>query len=351
MARQTPPQSQRSSDGSHRPLSDSRRSFQYSPLDLAERSIRVIRVWPEFEDGMIACDIEHTNTRSTYRALSYTWGDVRDGSHAILINARRRQIGHNLWTFLCHARRFHDGRALWVDALCIDQDNVKEKNHQVKMMSEIYSKTEDVLVWLGPYDGGSVEYAMRRMRRYNGMGSMEMAKACAKEEVFWKGFKKITKADYWSRVWIIQEFIQPRRGKIIHGDHCVSFRTFENTARCLDRSSCYKYLRSSMSSRKRKVLFDYMANVYPLWQRRAAQAKSLRLRPPKESWPLLSGNRFCADIRDRVYGVLPLATYGADLEVDYHLNPFQLMLEAMWLEHDSEEDSSDILIALANILN
>ena len=47
---------------------------------------------------------------------------------------------------------------------------------------------------------------------------------------------------------------------------------------------------------------------------------------------------------------MPLATNGDSLRVDYHLNPFELLLESIWLEHDTEMDRTEILMNLANIL-
>jgi Heterokaryon incompatibility protein (HET) len=38
----------------------------------------------------------------------------------------------------------------WIDALCINQASIEEKNHQVAMMRKIYSSASFVLVWLGP---------------------------------------------------------------------------------------------------------------------------------------------------------------------------------------------------------
>lgn len=39
---------------------------------------------------------------------------------------------------------------MWIDAICIDQDDIAHKGHQVSMMGEIYSHASRVIVWLGP---------------------------------------------------------------------------------------------------------------------------------------------------------------------------------------------------------
>jgi hypothetical protein len=67
----------------------------------------------------------------------------------------------NLWDFLHEARSRKDQRRLWVDALCINQSHIDEKNHQVGIMGEIYSKAAWVLVWLGAEKAGSSNEGQR----------------------------------------------------------------------------------------------------------------------------------------------------------------------------------------------
>ena len=55
----------------------------------------------------------------------------------------------NLLTALRHLRDSNDISLLWVDALCIDQVNVREENIQIQLMSLLYSKAASVLIWLG----------------------------------------------------------------------------------------------------------------------------------------------------------------------------------------------------------
>jgi hypothetical protein len=50
---------------------------------------------------------------------------------------------------LCYLRKEESGRVLWVDAICINQKDDKERGHQVGMMRDVYSKATEVLIWLG----------------------------------------------------------------------------------------------------------------------------------------------------------------------------------------------------------
>ncbi len=322
--------------------------YRYTPLDPKnKRAIRVIRIWPDLVDGKIACEVDQVTTDSRYSALSYTWGSAKDAHETVLINGHRCMVRRNLWAFLDHAREYHARKALWIDAICINQDDIEEKNRQVQMMSRIYTRTEEVLVWLGP----RVDYAghcLRRMQAYEGMSDTEMALSSSKDSEFWKGFKAINSSRYWDRVWVVQEFIQSKKGRIIQGDRWISFDTFQNTIRRFDNRIYRLVLQYWVFGKRRNESFEvYISNIHPLWQMRLERARS---HEDHAKWAQLSGSRFCRDIRDRVYGIMPLATHGDSLRVDYHLNPFELLLESIWLEHDTEMDRTVILMNLANIL-
>jgi hypothetical protein len=93
-----------------------------------------------------------------YEALSYTWGDPSDrhdlyqepeGPDASMTTVR---IGGGLYEALMQLRDPAKSRTLWVDAVCIDQENLPERGEQVKIMRKIYSRATHVLIWLGPED-------------------------------------------------------------------------------------------------------------------------------------------------------------------------------------------------------
>ncbi|KAF7185680.1 Heterokaryon incompatibility protein 6, OR allele [Pseudocercospora fuligena] len=87
-----------------------------------------------------------------YVALSYAWGDPSMTEPLILDN-KRINVTKNLSNALDHLERcLDDEEALWVDALCIDQDNELEKSNQVAHMRDVYAKATKVFAWLGPLD-------------------------------------------------------------------------------------------------------------------------------------------------------------------------------------------------------
>jgi hypothetical protein len=87
-----------------------------------------------------------------YEALSYAWG-TSDNSRIIWIEFETLsievQVTQNLHAALIRLRNPYFERNLWIDALCINQEDDGEKAHQVGAMARIYGLAQRVVVWLG----------------------------------------------------------------------------------------------------------------------------------------------------------------------------------------------------------
>jgi len=89
-----------------------------------------------------------------YEALSYVWGSTSN-RRSIFIDQCEVKVTSNLHAVLLHLRHPFFERVLWVDALCINQNNVDEKEKQVGAMAMTYAKAACVIVWLGEATEGS----------------------------------------------------------------------------------------------------------------------------------------------------------------------------------------------------
>ncbi|KAK2754755.1 ankyrin repeat and sam domain containing protein 6 [Colletotrichum kahawae] len=126
--------------------------FNYDPLDLFKRGIRLLRLLKSYA-GPICCELFEVQVTergcdTPYEALSYVWGSS-DLTHRIEVNGKELSITANLHVALSHLRLIDADRVLWVDAVCIDQNNHKERGHQVQQMGDIYHQARQVVVWLG----------------------------------------------------------------------------------------------------------------------------------------------------------------------------------------------------------
>ncbi|KAH8690352.1 heterokaryon incompatibility protein-domain-containing protein, partial [Phaeosphaeriaceae sp. PMI808] len=131
--------------------------FRHRPLDTSHDSIRVLQVLCDQDDGIVQCEIRHTRVSDAeYDCLSYTWQPSLP-AHEIEINGGSFDVGDNLFQFLRAFRTFAHNNPevrlavplLWIDAICINQTESTEKNHQVQQMGAIYKSARKVYVWLG----------------------------------------------------------------------------------------------------------------------------------------------------------------------------------------------------------
>lgn len=99
-----------------------------------------------------------------YEALSYAWGGAKPPFlESGIIEGSILPISSALSTALRHLRKSSEERLLWIDAICINQNDEKERSAQVNFMGEIYACAKRVVVWIGPSEGDS-ERAMRFFR-------------------------------------------------------------------------------------------------------------------------------------------------------------------------------------------
>jgi hypothetical protein len=135
-------------------------AYYYSSLPLGKGYIRLLRLIPDRDKtAAIRCELFNYSLESgrgdhLFEALSYVWGDPKETVpiylHGSLFNATS-----NLHAALLRLRNHTMARIIWVDAICIDQGNTKEKQHQIQYMAEIYGQAKSVVVWLGNEADGS----------------------------------------------------------------------------------------------------------------------------------------------------------------------------------------------------
>jgi Heterokaryon incompatibility protein (HET) len=104
----------------------------------------------------VPCHISKKKTK--YEALSYTWVDEL-ATQPIYIDEKLALVGPNLREAIEFLRDKHNERVLWIDAICINQADVQEKNKQLSIMPYIYTRAQTVVVWLGCHDFGDLIFS------------------------------------------------------------------------------------------------------------------------------------------------------------------------------------------------
>ena len=141
-----------------------------------------------------------------FEALSYAWGNTRE-TKTIYVDGVFKSVPRNLEEALRALRDLEEtfsGMCYWVDSLCIDQENIEERNEQVKRMKEIYSQARAVIVWLGQEEEMDrvADQMMRELCHGAGNTPQPPSSFLLNE---WPALFAFAQKPYWNRCWIIQE--------------------------------------------------------------------------------------------------------------------------------------------------
>ena len=148
-----------------------------------------------------------------YYALSYTWGND-EPQWSILVNAVVFRVTRNLNSFLKHvAAPRYRSCLVFIDAICINQTDVQEKEAQIGLMGRIYSSASKVIAWLGGLDWvheNNVKSAKSSLAAQTARGASSAAVRVREQQrnryPAWLLVPALCDP-FWSRLWIIQELI------------------------------------------------------------------------------------------------------------------------------------------------
>jgi len=343
--------------------------FVYRPLNSAAAEIRLVRILPSSPhdtSDLIHCQLQHVSLLDSERvqhgqpgtaldwdgmadapststanpewrytwgdfvALSYTWGNPSE-TRDIAVDGLRVQVRSNLEAALralAKKRPVQQGILLWIDALCINQGDIGERNREVKRMRAIYQTARDVVVWLGEEsdDSGMAMKFVKRLAESCADGTDDVLgrELRTSPEMFvgaWRAIGQLFTRPYWERLWIIQEIAMGnsqtpvlcgdatvRWGHIYHGIYTFGSRHIDIFFSNIERECREGGVRYAGLNRNKLI---------HLWREGEVQAgKQL-----PQFLPMLDLGRKSAatDPRDKVYGLLGLMPpeVAASIEPDY----------------------------------
>jgi hypothetical protein len=209
----------------------------YTPL-AASDEIRLLYLEHGTPEQVIKCTIKNVKTDVSlrYMALSYMWGPIV--TKTIELNGQQYAVRENLWHALLRFRNMGRSIPFWIDAICINQDDESERNHQVSQMGAIYSEAMCVLVWLGVGEAAS----SKAIDMLNQLGqdsptsddySSEYEISILDELATPEGNQpllailSLCRQSYWTRLWIIQEILMAKDIIICSGTKTLQWESFK----------------------------------------------------------------------------------------------------------------------------
>ncbi|KAG5745299.1 hypothetical protein H9Q70_012013 [Fusarium xylarioides] len=213
-----------------------------------DKEIRLLILEPGAREDALECQLVNAELawRTRFEALSYAWGDDTT-KYLVKCSGQCICVWANLHDALLDLRHPTRKRVLWIDALCINQADNEEKSKQIRLMHEIYSQAQEVLIYLGKSDT-SVHDAIRSIRwldwklmplyarQFLSTSNIGMASffvdswtnmnPIIQEDFSWDPIINLLRRPWFRRTWVIQEAVIPQHAQVICGDQSISWATF-----------------------------------------------------------------------------------------------------------------------------
>ncbi|KLO81316.1 uncharacterized protein Y057_8160 [Fusarium fujikuroi] len=332
----------------------------YQPIT-GDREIRLLILEPGAREDVLECELVNAELswRTRFEALSYAWGDDTT-KHELKCSGHNIGVMANLHDALLDLRLPTQRRVLWIDALCINQADNDEKSKQIRLMHEIYSQAQEVLIYLGRSDV-SVHGAIESMRWLDwklmplyvrqfllssniGMASFFVErwvkmKPINHQDFSWDPIINLLRRPWFQRTWVIQEAVIPKHAKVICGGQSIAW------AKVLRIVDAIRYYQSSV---KRvpgyHLIYETISSVDLMRSARDNRHPKIYILGQRWYRPLLTGRPMeeqedsklldlilmsrkykCTHPHDKIFGMLGVTaedTSSKFLEPNYEISEF-----------------------------
>lgn len=287
-------------------------TLPYLGRELDENSTRLIEIEPAArESDPVVCKLIEVTfaSRPKFEALSYMWGTER-ADEAITLDGFPFEVRGNLLDALRFLRRqVASGKArqpFWIDAISINQSNVQERNRQVRIMDQIYFRACTVVVWLGSgYTKfqGSMIRELEPEKGENGEQNSSQGSNSTQQEMV----RYLRTDPYWDRLWIIQEIGSANMLRVCFGNESSSWEQFMDFIAMHNSDGATGPLRLNRLLRQEKYNDSHTLKKL-LEEHREAK---------------------CSEPRDKVYGLVGLASDAAQFPMDYSKSLYEVWKDTM----------------------
>ncbi|KAJ8130878.1 hypothetical protein O1611_g2749 [Lasiodiplodia mahajangana] len=299
------------------PTSRELTAYRYRPLPSG--SIRLLQIMPHRDEyAPIQChlvdyfllDPDSGKQPHLYEALSYVWGSP-EKTRLVYLETGYLAITENLHAALSRLRNRTFPRVIWADAICINQDDERERGFQVQLMAVIYAKATCVLVWLEEAIGRS--RSSREETITDGDRALEEICAAVEgqspgwvDDATRKVIVTLLNRSWFRRIWVLQEVSAARQISIMTRSLEMDGFAFYSGLKALN-FSCED---SEMQCRIGSALYLI----------RDANLRSKTVTPHSDKFSLdistlgqlidMYHNREATDSRDKVYALLGMSNDG-----------------------------------------
>lgn len=169
-------------------------------------STRYVKLLPGTGGDPIACEIFEASIEDhlPYTALSYAWGPYENLQKIFCSDAAYLKVTPNLYRALKQIRHPSEFQTFWIDAICVNQEDIDERNQQVAQMKDIYSQSQKLLIWLGDLGNKSAHDLVTRLASV--VEDPEKPGAFQPqpwiESPYWRALSRLLTSEWFRRMWV-----------------------------------------------------------------------------------------------------------------------------------------------------
>ncbi|KAF5001519.1 hypothetical protein FGRMN_990 [Fusarium graminum] len=284
----------------------------YRPI--ANDATRLIRILPGGR-SVVSCEIIHYHFDEPlpYIAVSYAWGDSAD-TRRVIVDGDHHLVAVTLYGALEALRSQTSDVLVWADALCINQNDKKERGLQIQLMPRIYSCAKSVAIWLGPKENESTravkcidEIASASGEDISEISSLLKTSAGNGDLI---AVASLFRREYWRRLWVVQEIFYAKRISVYCGLTILPWESYQHASMVFKQHR--KELATVNDDRERMYLPispDHFNNEQTLIYQGPASIPNLNFQTSDKPEVLLHVLRTCRrklalDPRDKLFGIL-----------------------------------------------
>jgi hypothetical protein len=195
--------------------SEPKDGLKYKAIDKTADQIRLLILQPKTRFGLVECSLKPRSLDSagSFEAISYRWSDSGQPI-AILVDQQRKIVSNTVYLLL-RSLQSDSERILWLDSICINQDDEKEKEWQIPLMRMVYSSATRVIGWVGdsPSSAGALRYLSQLPAVLNSESKSRTDKIWHARENHrfkdsfdrnWSAVESLLEHTWFSRVWVMQ---------------------------------------------------------------------------------------------------------------------------------------------------
>jgi hypothetical protein len=284
--------------------------------------------------GQIHCEL-HSYALSDcplYTAVSYRRDDQM-AAEMIVVDGAEFPARENLLSCLQAVRQSTGHRLLWIDAICIDQGNLEERNRQVKLMGQIYSDANEVLAWLGNrHDTMAVAFDFLSEKAFEGQDNWQH-RTCTYQspDERWNALREFFDLTYWTDRWIVQEIVVAKNVVLQHRGVRIPLSTVEEVFNKFDDNPWHS------QSDKGHWAAIRNSGLALLCQHRLSTHRNQQ--PPYSLSQLMRRYQSfkCKEPRDKIYALSNLTgRTKRQLRVDYSSTILEVFVDALCFMHTFE---------------